>query len=310
MPPSPQPTARRPRVERLRRPPPCSDPVDVARAARTIPRTVGRDGEEVAVAVDPDVWLWHVTYERARTRELRDALIEDYTPYGRSLARRAFHHGEPLDDLRQVAMVALIGALERFECERSIPFVGFATPTIIGALKRHHRDHDWAVRVPRQAHAVATSLAGAEARLDARIAGRPATRAELAAELGIAPPDLAAAQAALRGRITRSLDGLTSQGPDEAMDLAVVDEGFHQAETRVDLLEALGALTADDRDVLIGYFFEGRSQREVGEALNMSQMHVSRLLDSAIRRLRSRMDVVDAPVRPRTADAPRRAGDG
>ncbi|QYG92480.1 sigma-70 family RNA polymerase sigma factor [Iamia sp. SCSIO 61187] len=268
------------------------------------------DGEERAIAVDPGVWLWHVTYERTRARPLRDALIEDYTPYSHSLARRAFHHGEPLDDLRQVALVALIGALERFECERSIPFVGFATPTIIGALKRHHRDNDWALRVPRRAHAVATSLARAEARLDARIAGRTATQAELAAELGLAPSDLADAQAALRGRITQSLDAPAARGPDLPIDLAVADEGFHQAETRVDLPDALDALTPDDRRVLLQYYFEGRSQREVGEALHMSQMHVSRLLSSAIRRLRSRMDVVDGPVPGRPAGRARRAGDG
>ena len=299
MSPSRQPaTSGRAREGRLRRPPASTDPLDIDRAARTIPRVVGDegDGEEGAVAVDPVLWLSHVTYERSRAGELRDALLEDYTPYSRSLARRAFHHGEPLDDLRQVAMVALMGALERFECERSIPFVGFATPTIIGALKRHHRDNDWALRVPRQAHTVATSLAGAEARLDARITGRSATQDELADELGIGAPDLVAAQAARRGRVTRSLDAPPPQGSDQAIDLAVDEEGFHRAESHVDLLDALDALSAEDRRVLIEYFFQGRSQREIGETLGMSQMQVSRLLRSAIRRLRSRMDVVDQPV--------------
>lgn len=272
----------------VRRPRRVAARIDRDRARRTRPPEVasGRGGTGT---VDPDLWLLHVQYERLRSPELRAALVEEYTGYCYSLARRAFHHREPLEDLRQVAMVGLIAALDRFECERAIPFTGFASPTIIGALKRHHRDQGWAVRVPREAHTVAVGLAEAEARTDARLGAGRATPGDVAEELGIDVAALDRARAAIRGRATISIDAPLSDDTGSTIEIATDEGGYALAEGRVDLARALEGLSGRDRAVLTRYFFEGRTQKDIGDDLGVSQMQISRVLASVLARLRGKM---------------------
>lgn len=289
----------------VRRPQRPAARVDRERARRTRPPVVeSRPGARGSV--DPDLWLLHVQFERLRNPELRAALVEEYTGYCYSLARRAFHHREPLEDLRQVAMVALIAALERFECERSIPFTGFASPTIIGALKRHHRDQGWAVRVPREAHTVAVGLSDAEARADARLGAGRATGADVAEELGIDVDALDRARAAIRGRATVSIDAPLSTDAASTIEIATTEDGYVTAEKRVDLLRALDGLSTRDRAVLAGYFLEGRTQRDIGGDLGVSQMQVSRVLAAALARLRAKMGDGAEAVGTATASGRRR----
>src|SRR5262245_1358371 len=103
------------------------------------------DGAATRPAVDPEVWEQHVRYARTRDPDVLAALVDHYRPHARAHARRHFRHGEPIDDLTQVAFEALIQALQRFDPGRGIPFLGFANPTIVGSLRRHVRDTGWAI---------------------------------------------------------------------------------------------------------------------------------------------------------------------
>src|SRR6478609_7182594 len=124
-----------------------------------------------------------VEYRRTRDRDLRNELVEDHMRLAEFLARRFQHRGEPLDDLRQVALVGLLKAVERFEPDRGLQFSSFATPTIIGELKRHFRDKGWAVRVPRRIQELHLELDQTVATLTQELR-RPPSTAEIAERAG------------------------------------------------------------------------------------------------------------------------------
>lgn len=263
--------------------------VDLTAAEATIPR--GRDRADTALtpAVDEPVWLLHVRYARAQEREVLTALCEEYQAYALSLARRLHRHGEPIDDLRQVALESLVASLRRFDPTRGIPFVAYATPTIIGAIKRHYRDQGWAMRVPRAAHDLAGPAREAADRLTG-VLGRPPTTAEVAADLQVSEEDLILAQSATRARAMVSIDA-PRPGPegDRAFEIGETDASFALAEGRVALEAALEHLSHRDRTVLGLYFFENHTQVQIAERFGVSQMQVSRWISSSLARLRSHM---------------------
>lgn len=262
--------------------------VDVLRAWRTVPRGASAGDNRRTPGVDVDVWALHVRYARSRHPGVRARLTEEYRGYAVSLARRLHRDGESLDDLVQVAMEALLVALDRFDCERGIPFPAFATPTILGSLKRHYRDLGWSVRVPRRVHEIAVPARKAADRLT-HVLGRSPTTSEIAQELGVDEETLVAAQEATHARSVSSLD--VTVGPPERGSAALsTDDGdIVRAENRVALAQALGELSERDREILGLYFFEEMSQTEIGKRYDVSQMQVSRWISAALRRLRSRM---------------------
>lgn len=263
--------------------------VDLTAAEATIPR--GRDRADTALtpAVDEPVWLLHVRYARAQEPEVLAELCEEYQAYALSLARRLHRHGEPIDDLRQVALESLVASLRRFDPSRGIPFVAYATPTIIGAIKRHYRDQGWAMRVPRAAHDLAGPAREAVDRLTG-VLGRPPTTAEVAADLQVSEEDLILAQSATRARAMVSIDA-PRPGPegDRAFEIGETDASFALAEGRVALEAALEHLSHRDRTVLGLYFFENHTQVQIAERFGVSQMQVSRWISSSLARLRSHM---------------------
>jgi len=233
------------------------------------------------------VWLLHVRYARRRQPAVRAELLEEYRGYAFSLAKRLHREGESLDDLTQVAMEGLLLSIERFDPDRRIPFPALATPTIVGSLKRHYRDHGWAVRVPRRVHDIAVPARDAADRLTNRL-GRFPTLSEVAAELGIAEGALSAVQQATRARSVSSLDAPV--GEDERGDLiGEADADMVSAEDRMVLRQAMQALSDRERTVVGMYYFEERPQSEIAGLYGVSQMQVSRWLSGAIRRLRDRM---------------------
>lgn len=256
---------------------------DLYVAARTMPRPL-HDGDEAAV--DPRVWAAHVCYARTRNPAVRSLLVDEYERYARAIAKRMHREAEPLNDLVQVAFEGLLLALERFEPERGVPFVGFATPTIVGCLKRHYRDSGWLLRVPRRVHELVAPARRASDDLWGEL-GRQPTSVEVAARLGVDVEDLLLAEEAAHARSTTSLS--MPADPDEPgpLEPGVVDAGFARAENSMALQQALEELSEADRELLQLYYVEGRSQCEIAERLGVSQMQVSRLLDSDIRRLRS-----------------------
>jgi len=241
------------------------------------------------------VWRDHERYARDRDPAALDRLVREYGRYARSLAERMHRGHESIEDLEQIAMEALVVALRRFEPERGLPFPALATPTILGALRRHYRDQGWLVRVPRRVHELATALRDATAHLTV-VLGRAPTVAELARHLDVAVDTVLEAQEALHARDTRSIDA--SFGDDRRLvdDLGGDDPGLSAAEDRLAAADAIGTLGARDRELLRLYFVEERTQSEVAEVLGVSQMQVSRLLSSVLRRLRQRVAPREGPA--------------
>ena len=197
-------------------------------------------------------------YARAGDPDVLAVLVESYRPYAEAHARRHFRHGEPIDDLTQVAYEALVQALQRFDPARGIPFLAFANPTIVGSLRRHVRDTGWAIRVPRPVHELATPTREAVELLTHDL-GRAPTAGEIADFVGVDERDVLDAMAAEDARLPSSLDA-----PDAASGLQAeqvvgrVDRGFAGIENRTGLLQCLENLSDDDRGLLQMYFGEER----------------------------------------------------
>ena len=233
-----------------------------------------------------------VEYQRTGDRRLRDELVESHLPLARFLARRFDHRGESADDLLQVALLGLLKAVDRFEPERGLQFSTFATPTILGELKRHFRDKGWAVRVPRRMQELHLQLANAVATLTQEW-GRSPTPADVAVRLGVSEEDvLEAMEAGGLYRLT-SLDGSAAGDDDDGTDLTSMigddDPEFERVEQRSQLYGLLGTLPERERAIVYLRFFDGLTQSEIATRVGISQMHVSRLLARSVEHLRSQV---------------------
>ena len=261
---------------------------DRADLERTIPRGRDERDRDPTPGVDQRVWLDHLCFARTGDPDVLERLVREYERYACSLARRMWRDGEPNEDLSQIAMEGLVAALRRFDPERGIPFPAFATPTILGALRRHYRDHGWLLRVPRRVHEFAVAERAATERLVVRL-GRQPTAPELAAELGVDVDEVLEAQDALHARDMRSFDAAASDGWLLGDHVGAEDDRFGASEDRAALRGAIATLDEPARQLLHLYFFEERSQAEIAERFGVSQMQVSRLLAAVLRRLRSRI---------------------
>jgi RNA polymerase sigma-B factor len=253
---------------------------------RSVPRSWPVADRPAMPAVDPSLWLLHVQWYRRRDPGVRRTLVAEYEAPTRNLARRYYRHREPLDDLVQVALEALLLALDRFEPERRIPFLGYASPTITGALKRHFRDVGWSVRVPRRAHELAAQLRSAADDLEQDL-GRAPTASELADVVGIDEREVHDALRAADARNADSVDASPMHDANPA--LAVEDRALHRSEDLIALRQALALVDPDDREVLLRYFVHQLSQDAIATELGVSQMHVSRTVARTLRVLRSHL---------------------
>jgi RNA polymerase sigma-B factor len=229
-----------------------------------------------------------VDFATNRDPGLRDQLIEAHLGLAEYLARRFANRGEPLDDLVQVASLGLVKAVERFDPGRGLEFTTFATPTIVGELKRHFRDKGWAVRVPRRVQELHLRVTGVVDELQLEL-GRSPTVAEIAVRAGTSEDEVIEAVDAGSAYRSTSLDA--SRGDDEESpgllgQLGQLDPGLARAESRTGLNPLLRQLP--DREQLMLYlrFYEGKTQSEIAQRLGISQMHVSRLLARSLERLR------------------------
>lgn len=236
--------------------------------------------------VEWEVWATHVRYARRRDEEALCALVARYRTYANLLARRCYRHGEPLEDLVQVAYEALLLALRRFEPERRTPFLAFARPTIIGAIQHHYRDAGWALRVPRRVHELVVPARDAYDLL-AQDLGRGPSSAEIADFLGVDESEVLVARAAEDARNTSSLESRHSVTGVEVGDLlGAADHGFVGVENRMVLHQGLERLSAEDRELLRLYFVEERIQSDIADMFGCSQMQVSRRLRRVVGQLR------------------------
>jgi RNA polymerase sigma-B factor len=221
-------------------------------------------------------------------RSARAVLVERFMPLARSLARRYEHSGEPLEDLVQVALLALVKAIDRFDASRGIAFSSFAVPTIVGELKRHFRDRTWAVRPPRDLQELVLRLDRVSVRLSQELDRAP-TVAELADAAQTDEEHVLEAMQARTGRGALSLhapSGDTLDAPTLEDSLGHDDVGFDHAESGA-LLDALcKGIPQRSLEVLRMRFEEDLTQAEIGARLGVSQMQISRIIRQTVARMR------------------------
>lgn len=224
-------------------------------------------------------------YSDGREQAVRNRIVERYTGLAIALARRFENRGEPLEDLIQVASMALVGAVERFDTEQGAAFSSFATPTILGELKRHFRDKTWSVKVPRGIKELHLRVSPAVAELHASL-GRGPTIPELAAHLGVSDEEVVEAMeagAAYKPGALSAPDGDGDSREDRL--LGEEDLGFSNIEARVTVRALMEKLPERERTIVYLRYFEDLTQSEIADRIGVSQVHVSRLLREALSRL-------------------------
>lgn len=227
----------------------------------------------------------------ARDR-IRDRLVTLHRPLAEHLARRFVNRGEPLDDLVQVASIGLIKSIDRYDPARGVEFATYATPTILGEVKRHFRDTTWTVHVPRRVQEVRVGLARTTEILTHRL-GRAPTVRELGAELDASPDEIVDALESASAYSPTSLDAPETRDEGEGLSIAETlgswDAGIADVEYRETLRPLLAALPERERTILMLRFFGNQTQSQIAEQIGISQMHVSRLLSRTLAQLREGM---------------------
>jgi RNA polymerase sigma-B factor len=242
-------------------------------------------------------------YTRDDTRELftklaetgdssyRDALATLHLPLVEYLAKRFKDRGEPLEDLIQVGSVGLLKAIDRFDLERGVEFSTYATPTIVGELKRHFRDKGWAIRVPRRLQELSLRLNKVVAQLTQDL-GRVPTVMEIARYANVSEDEVLEALESGQAYSTTSLDAPSGEEDDAPMRMDRIGE----QDLRLDNLEYFASLAPlieqlpeRERAILYLRFFRGKTQSQIAEQVGISQMHVSRLLARILSFLREGM---------------------
>ncbi|SEB78941.1 RNA polymerase sigma-B factor [Streptomyces sp. 2131.1] len=214
--------------------------------------------------------------------ELRRATVCAWLPMAHRLASRFRDRGEPLDDLRQVAAIGLVKAVDRYDPARGKAFETYAIPTVVGELKRHFRDHTWDVHVPRRVQDLRNQVRIARRDLSQTLSGRLPTEAEISARTGLCTEDVRDGLEALDSYRTLSLDAemprAAGDGSCLADTLGLCDHALDVAVDREAVKPGLRSLPERERTILYLRFFRDMTQERIAEALGISQMHVSRLI--------------------------------
>ena len=230
------------------------------------------------------------SYAVNRESKVKDELVAQHLNLVRYLAGKFSNRGENLEDLVQVGCLGLIKAIERFDPERGTEFTTYATPTIVGEIKRHFRDKGWAIKVPRRLQEFNASVAKTTEELTSQL-GRVPTPDEIAKKLEVNPEDVLEAQELGQSynllSIDSELDADDSRKTSSLLDyLGRDDFQLEQVEDRLALHRAFSSLPSRERLLMYLRFFENRSQSEVAKVLNISQMHVSRLQARSLETMR------------------------
>src|SRR6476646_10640633 len=238
-------------------------------------------GGELMTRVDDKILLRR--YHEDGDLQAREQLIEQYMSLVRSLARRYSYRGEQLEDLVQIGAIGLIKAIDRFDLERGVELTTYATPNIIGEIKRHFRDKGWSVRVPRGLQELIEQLTVQ--------LGRSPTIAELAKASGSAEEEVLEALESGRAYSSLSLSagGGGGDGDEDLDPLESIGSEEHQyevSEDRAVLAPGFKALDERERRILQLRFFDGLTQSQIAQQVGISQMHVSRLIRRSLEKIR------------------------
>jgi len=233
----------------------------------------------------------HELWERFRAERdpaTREELVRRYLPFAKNLALRYRGASESFDDLVQVASLGLVNAIDRFDPDRGTPFAAFASPTILGELKRHFRDRVWTVRVPRGLHDRMAEVEKAVTELTVELQRSPSV-SEIAARMELDPTDILEVLEANHNRRPLSLDRPVGGEEDESPASEWVgdeDSGYELIEDKLALEGVLPHLDERERVVLHLRFVEDMTQSQIAERIGHSQMHVSRILRRTLEKIR------------------------
>jgi RNA polymerase sigma-B factor len=235
--------------------------------------------------------------------EARERLIEQYLPLVRSLARRYSYRGEQLEDLVQVGCIGLIKAIDRFDVDRGVELTTYATPNIIGEIKRHFRDKGWSIRVPRGLQELNVKLSKLIEELTVQLERSP-TIPELAKAASVEEEEVLEALETGQAYSTLSLSAPSSGDDNEDLDplesLGALEPEYEVSEDRAVLAPGLRVLDERERKILQLRFYDGLTQSQIAQQVGISQMHVSRLIRRSLERMR-------AEIATDTTDTERRA---
>ena len=232
-------------------------------------------------------------YKATGDPEVRDQLIVSHLNLVRFLASKFKNRGEPLDDLIQVGTIGLIKAIDRFDPSRGLEFTTYATPTILGEIKRHFRDKGWSVRVPRRLQELSAKVNQANDELTNELSRSPSVE-EIAKRVGASVDDVLEAMESSSAYSSVPLEGGGSSDDDDAPTVidhyATEDENLAASDDRIVLEDAIRDFSPREKDVIRMRFFEGMTQVEIAERLGISQVQVSRLLRRTLRRVQDKID--------------------
>jgi len=227
----------------------------------------------------------------AEQAQAREDLVRLHLPLVEHLTRRFLNRGEHYDDLLQVGTIGLVKAIDRFDSGRGVEFSTYATPTIVGEIKRHFRDKSWAIRVPRRLQELRAAISSVTADLTQEL-GRSPTVAEIAGRVGVTEEEVIEGLESANAYTTLSLDAADS-AEDSALSMLDTigedDEALAHVENRESLKPLLEALDPREKHILTLRFFRGMTQSQIAAEIGVSQMHVSRLLNKTLAQLRERL---------------------
>ncbi|TET53232.1 MAG: SigB/SigF/SigG family RNA polymerase sigma factor [Actinobacteria bacterium] len=231
-------------------------------------------------------------YKGTNDIQIRDRLVKLHLYLVEFLARRFRNRGESLEDLVQVGTIGLIKAIDRFDLGRKVEFTTYATPTIVGTLKRHFRDQKWAIRVPRRLQELNLQVNDAVSRLTQSLKRAPSI-AEIADEVKASEEEILEAMDTSKAYTLISLDSERSDENDEDFTLldfiGQEDKQLTNLNELASLTNAVKGLAGQEKKLLYLRFIKGLTQTEIAEILGISQMHVSRLLRKTLNSMRKKM---------------------
>ena len=272
---------------------------DAAAVARAAARAAARATRDL-----PATPKGKLAWDKARTRELfslykdkgdeaaRDELIMSHLNLVRFLASKFKNRGEPLDDLIQVGTIGLIKAIDRFDPSRGLEFTTYATPTILGEIKRHFRDKGWSIRVPRRLQELSAKVNQATDDLTKELQRSPSTE-EVAAKLGVSVDEVLEAMESSGAYSSVPLEAGSSDEEDAPTIIdhyASVDENLAASDDRMVIEDTIRDFSPREREVIRMRFVEGLTQVEIAKRLGVSQVQVSRLLRRTLKKVQDKID--------------------
>jgi RNA polymerase sigma-B factor len=236
-------------------------------------------------------------YARTRDPQTKAELAALHLNLVRYLAGKFAGRGESLDDLVQVGSLGLVKALDRYDPERGNEFTTYATPTIVGEIKRHFRDKGWAMKIPRRLQELNQSVNRASERMSSEL-GRAPTAQEIAERLEVAADEVLQAQELGRAynmvSLNSEMDGEDEGKPASLLDyLGQEDLNLERVEDRLALRRAFASLPPREQHLMFLRYFENRSQSDIARILDISQMHVSRLQQRSLERMKQALAEAD-----------------